>query len=295
MKSTSQGQVPPPILYQYRPPTDRALGNLCRRVLHFSSPAIFNDPHEWSVPPQFVKGTTRKELEDFIGAREYSRLDSHKETLCDVNRRLAKTFDVWRREGCGVACLSENKCNALMWSRYADRNRGFCLAFNSALRFDADAPLIRVCYSDKRPEFDALKIQQAVKKSGKDDSFKELMCRKSTYWEREQEWRFIRKDIRDTGRLSHYEAKALKSIYLGDKVGKSAKRRIHYIAKKKYPGAELWQARLNKSKYRMKLCPINKAATRRIKRQSNFSLLRDFAGVKRHNETGGFLLIRGKR
>ena len=267
MKNTSQGQVPPPILYQYRPPTERALGNLCKQVLHFSSPADFNDPFEWCLPPRYPEDMTSEQVMAQVGpSREkFARTVSREENIRRLNSAFEQNFGNWRREGGGVVCFSECKRNMLMWAHYADRHRGFCLAFDSGLKIDGDSDgqrirRMQVRYSNELPETNILKIDQSVRQSGNDGLFMELLRRKAKYWEYEKEWRLMRKDIRDTGRVSHYQPEALKAVYLGAVAEDSTRDDISDTVEKRYPDTQLWQARLNENGYGVRFCPVNEVA-----------------------------------
>ena len=256
MENALNKRQPPDILYQYRPPTARALGNLCKQVLYFSAPESFNDPYEWRIPPRILKGATSGEIASVTenrGKKISAPLSRH-----DINRRFKRTFERWRRDG-GVACLSESRCEMLMWSHYAGRHKGFCLAFDSGLHLYDENRLVPVCYSAEPPKCDASEIEQS---QNSDDSFMSLMCTKPKYWEYEKEWRFIRRDTHKsrTGRESYYESTALKAVYLGAVAEKGTKRDVYNIIKKNYPDTELWQMRLSRNKYKMGRSPVNEAA-----------------------------------
>lgn len=256
MENALNKRQPPDILYQYRPPTARALGNLCKQVLYFSPPESFNDPYEWRIPPRFSKDATSGKIASVI--------ENHGHEIPDVlsrpglNSSFKVAFDRLRRRS-GVACLSESRCEMLMWSHYAGRHKGFCLAFDSGLRLDDENRLIPVHYSEHPPKGDIMEIAQSP---DSDYSFMSLMCTKPKYWEYEKEWRFIRRDTRKsrTGRESYYEPTALKAVYLGAVAEKGTKRDVYNIIKKNYPDTELWQMRLSRNKYKMGRSPVNEAA-----------------------------------
>ena len=87
------------------------------RELKVSRISEVNDPFEWASPQSLQK----------------------------INREKFIEYRNKMSEGLGFICFSDNWRNPLLWSHYADRHRGWCLAFDIE-----DSLLTKVDYVDQR-------------------------------------------------------------------------------------------------------------------------------------------------
>ena len=135
----------PDRLFKFQPFNTQTLANLKNRTLWFSLPSQFNDPFDCATT---VSSQAPSE-EDFDRAAKYfeSIHGVSKETpgafqpdgtLSEEYRRALivgsqSALDTEREafyHKRGVACLTTNHDDMLMWSHYADGHRGFCLEFD---------------------------------------------------------------------------------------------------------------------------------------------------------------------
>ena len=262
-------QDPPPILYQYRRPTNRAIDRLRRHILYFGSPADFNDQREWCVPPRIPENATWQDMRKFLKKRKsqeltvtYARIKSQspsrKHAIRGLNKAFAQILERWRCKEGGVSCFTTSQYNMLMWAEYAKHGEGFCLAFDSGMRLESGEVLMPVVYSETPPNDNALKIQEST-----EELFPKLLTQKSMFWKDEKEWRLMRKGItNDEERESRYTPESLKAVFLGAKMEPSKRDEIRGILEKeKYPAiTQLWQGFLNDAGDEVSFHPVNEAA-----------------------------------
>lgn len=194
---------PPGYLYQYRPPEEWALCNLKRDVMHFNSPASFNDPLDCPENPVFDNMPEAIRIMHWNNCLNPSWISPDITANDAVKRR-------WRemRETVGIACLSERPFNQRMWSHYSGKAKGFCLEFDTqkdANLFGGDM-LHQVEYAEYPPYPDA-----AVVLGGDINKTRRLLRTKGKKWKDEQEWRLIREKKGEV----YYDPKTLTAIYLG--------------------------------------------------------------------------------
>ncbi|MGI9337546.1 MAG: DUF2971 domain-containing protein [Gammaproteobacteria bacterium] len=216
----------PEVLFQYRPPELWALENLSRQVIHFTSPEKFNDPYDCNIPPMLSR-------------------------LPDAGfARLAKMWPDIRKKH-GVACLSACNDNLLMWSHYAGRGKGFCLAFEvndideSILAF-GNHEVMPVKYEKNNPSATDIEIWKAG-----EDKWGKLFLHKSEDWKYEQEWRLVKGSEGE----EKYWAAWLKAIYFGTGATDGMKEIIRSIVEETYPDTELWEGELSKTEYKVVFHP----------------------------------------
>ena len=211
----------PDRLYKYQPFTTQSLANLKRRQIWFSKPAAFNDPFDCAidvVQPKLSDEDLRKWFDLVLAEGEVDREAWEQECLTDgqindhfrseTERGVREAFATRKAEqqGHGVACLSEEKHDLLMWSHYADGHRGFCLEFDTAFKpFSEARP---VAYRSKLPSLNPIDLLI----SGAYDPLEAMMLTKSDTWKREKEWRVLHKH---ESTVYTYPWKHLTGIYMG--------------------------------------------------------------------------------
>lgn len=244
---------PPEVLYQYRPPAVWAIANLSRRVMYFTPPEKFNDPYDCGLFPKlgYVTGAKyaafRRALPNLFSGEELSSFDglSKTEAVDKFNGIIAEKWGIIR-ERQGVACFSKRNDNLPMWSHYAGRGEGFCLAFdmmeiNGELFFEYDE-VVPVEYVDKIPAAESMKMWKTD-----DTALWKLSCYKSKEWEYEREWRIVNLAHGE----SQYGEELLKAVYFGTRATAGTKELIRAIVEETYPNAELWQGQLSKTEYKV--------------------------------------------
>jgi hypothetical protein len=135
----------------------------------------------------------------------------------------------------GICCFSRRNDSILMWSHYADKHQGFCLAFSSNSHLKGVNPL-DVNYTT---DFTTLNFHY----DGQDAIFN-LIYTKSSEWSYEEELRTILYDFTDiNSRKVKFNPTDLKAIYLGAKCSINFKEKIISILKNKYSSAvELYES-----------------------------------------------------
>lgn len=245
-----QNELPPKILYQYRPPEAWAFDNLRERVLYFGAPRNFNDPYDMGISLS-VSGFTDEDFRNI--APNYPEGDAPEHKREELIARANETFEenqIYLRNLSGVACFCAENDNFPMWSHYAARGKGFCLGFGFAAlnglegvqKFDGDA-VIPVTYSEDMPDKHARKA--AMNKLG----FANFLAQKAKAWEYEQEWRMFKARA---GGIT-YAQEALKCVCLGTEAGESTKEFVHAIVADTYTVSkpQLFQGFQSKTKFRV--------------------------------------------
>ena len=247
MESTPQ-QTKPQILFQYRPPEDWALRNLRNRAIYLGAPANFNDPYDCRTPLYVPADLSREKFLrirkvfgkkfriNFKGVPERELTYALNEQFKNVHARM--------RQKCGIACFSESNENLLMWSHYAGRGKGFCVAFDTGddMVF-ADERVYPVIYSEKPVDANTYNMWA----QGEYTSFVEVLRYKSKDWAYEKEGRLITEEKCE----EFYKTKTLKAVYFGTEAEESTKNKIRAIVQEKYANVELRQGRLVKNEYKV--------------------------------------------
>lgn len=164
-------------LYRYAPATYYNIRNIEKQQIHLSQNGMFNDLYEGL--PRNVSGP--------ISSADIGKLGD-----------LAY-----------ITCMTESNTNTLMWSHYADSNRGICVEYDLKLisnpLFGITTHLFPVLYMDKRLLFKNLsslvtdheRLKYDIAEDyvyDADDSLDDILplfLSKGRCWEYEQEWRII--------------------------------------------------------------------------------------------------------
>ena len=255
-----QNELPPKILYQYRPPEAWALDNLCRQVMYFGSPENFNDPYDCRTPPTFrdltdeqLAAVMRMVKGDAETLPRAISLLSPKPVRDELIRQANGMFRNEYTKLCeqfGVSCFSERWDNLRMWSQYGGHGKGFCLAFDTGDKslFPLDM-VIRVQYSEHWPDTaDAIELLKRRKPA------RAFLAHKSKDWEYEKEWRLLGA----RGNEKRYDEKTLKAVYFGTECAKGTKENVRLIVQEKYPHAELQSCEVHASEYKVDLIPMSR-------------------------------------
>jgi hypothetical protein len=182
-------------LYRYRPINYHTQDILRKNRLYFTGPIEFNDPFDCQLPLDF--SASRAELERIIcdGAPEGARRKDVIRRIRTLKPHKNPEYQARLRQGAqqergnsSFCCFSATGDSILMFSHYADRHRGVCLAFSpdSKLRLGQPLPVV---YSDSYP-----KLRYAQIRSSGGTLAESLFLTKFSAWKYEAEWRIVRHD-----------------------------------------------------------------------------------------------------
>src|SRR5579862_6421181 len=176
------------ILYKHFPP--ERIDVVANRLVRFTQPAAFNDPFD-SRPSVAVHGASTSEGQ----------------TSCCVEAQahVVQTFiNMTDAQSVGILSLTEKPDNLLMWGHYSRGHTGFVLGLDTEdesfrALLGKSAILRKVHYTKVRPGrgFDLGSYAQGPvayvgPMSERESLNEEWLFSKSTDWEYEQEWRFVR-------------------------------------------------------------------------------------------------------
>lgn len=255
----------PSRLYKYRCWTDES-GNVIdhsRRMLShnavfFASARTFNDPFDCKIPVEIEKVS-----DSFVRKRMVYLLKEEYPSISDKELRKRVEFEMSQRSWedldklqhwhkvyqeskyeQGVLSVSEPRDNLLMWSHYADSHKGFCVGFdtkrleaffNQLANHDHIAVVTRkVAYVLDYPTLNFFKLDDP-------SLYAEPLSIKSSDWEYEQEYRFIRMNKAniqfglDTG--------IIVEVIFGCEMPDEHKREIKDVLREKGSKVELFEAR----------------------------------------------------
>jgi len=197
-------EKPPEIIYKYRDWEDVNHQKLLKeRELYFSSCEYFNDSNDLRIPY----------------AMNYEIICSicKKNNIPKPNKKDApgviakfQQQQQLRRNKTGVVSLSANYNIDLMWNKYANNHKGFCVGFNTYKLIQAipeECSLLPVSYSPDQPICNCY-----------DDNEQAVLplITKSLDWEYEDEYRLIFLD--QAGYKFKVDNSIISEIYLGAKM-----------------------------------------------------------------------------
>lgn len=177
-------------------------------------------------------GSSQKALDDFIAIEQSGKIEEG-----ITNAVHESTSNIL------VSCFSKNDNSVLMWSHYADNNKGVCLEFENE-------DFLEVSYSEERTAIRIRNIMYKIlwnfhTKEKLTISKKELpkhllamapLLTKSRDWEYEKEVRCIfplnDKKIVTRNNQHFYKLKTLKSIILGCRFSNESKEEMMVLAEK---------------------------------------------------------------
>ncbi|HYF66628.1 MAG TPA: DUF2971 domain-containing protein [Ohtaekwangia sp.] len=252
----------PKLLYKYRDWSNPFQKRLLTDVeIYLSAPNQFNDPFDAAIPFRYDENDLTPEniflkyLE--VGKREYPKhnetqlhelaFDYQRRNLLFDEHHLEEQNSIMQREfnkQYGILSLCDNKNNFLMWSHYSNSHKGFCVGFDSEKLFEQTTGQIGpVIYQDEFPKFGLFEdlIHQSIKAT----------YTKSSIWAYEKEWRIMKAKI--SNRIVKLQNETIKEIILGNKMAQSEKFTIIELAAKQFPGAEVYEIKMHKTKFQLEL------------------------------------------
>jgi Protein of unknown function (DUF2971) len=246
--------------------------NIAKLVLENSSirctqPAALNDPFE-SVPnlsqyrekteekaTKVAKELFEKEAGYEVPDEILSQLVSH--TMLELNKHL-ENFPNVIGESMLMLCLTKKNNNSLMWSHYADSHKGIAIGFDSESQFlkhnngKVNSGLREVKYSEERENglisLDAQEIER-------------LFFTKSLDWKYEEELRIYYHPSGADDDTKEFEGfklylfkfpkECVKEIVFGYKISEQNRNEIAEMVSKTYSEVELFETRLNDTKFNL--------------------------------------------
>lgn len=173
---------------------------------------------------------------------EISRLMSSYSRDPDAYRRILEQ----NTQHAGIFSLTENPRDILMWSHYASQHKGFLLQFEVAKDPETLLYALKMDYSNDYPSYDVSK--------GFDESFRQIMLRKSEHWKYENEWRILR--IGGAGTYQRFKHGALTSLIFGCRTEEKFRDKVIGILKEReslgHPTVRVYKAEKHKSQYALK-------------------------------------------
>lgn len=136
----------------------------------------------------------------YVIMRQIIKTDSG--TSISTPGEIFKSFDRQLQE-IGIFSMAERADNELMWSHYADSNKGIAIGFRAeeGSKLLDDEHCLKVVYSDEMPKVESDNFlttlsmtiggQNIQRLQLKDENLRAAISNKSTNWEYEQEWRYI--------------------------------------------------------------------------------------------------------
>lgn len=143
-----------------------------------------------------------------------------------------------------TCCFSEVADDLLLWAHYADSHKGIVIGFSSSLNYWPTDHWREVTYSNTR-----------IKLPEKDTEINEyvwrMLTRKARCWQYEKEWRIISFRLKRDNHLIDFNPDSVKEIRIGLNVEEKARQRIIDCRNRYYPNATIYQAKRNKSEFKL--------------------------------------------
>ena len=246
----------PPILYKYMPEQPYALNTIITRYFYFSPITDFNDPFEGKFfdNEQYSKEDLRNYFRNICHIPEEYMTSLEKIFLNDENWLIAlKDRLIQEKESVektfGILCLSETEKDILMWSHYANSHKGIVIGIDSKnlwQNMTSSKPgglLEPVQYKKDYPTVKFFKDQK--------DVVDKWFFTKYEDWKYEKEWRAVHKPG-----LIQFPKEIIKSVYFGAKF--DLNKQAFWMSQIKDSGIhpQFYQAKLNKSSYKIDFKPI---------------------------------------
>ena len=195
---------PPTYLYKYRslagPAREFTKAIFETGSLYYATPAELNDPFECfpvmlDRQPDAVRWAEQERLIEkytqHLSIAERNRLKRRARARPreEIEALLTASHLNWRTQ-LGICSLTACPDDVLMWSHYADSNRGICLQFRTTSVLQPHfLHALPVIYVDERPTLDM------SDRSARDWPLLErTLLMNAKRWEYEQEWRLIDQD-----------------------------------------------------------------------------------------------------
>lgn len=233
-------------LYRYMPISFYSLRNIETQKLHLSENGLMNDVFEGlPIAEEYISADDAHELHDLAV----------------------------------MSCLTESNDNLLMWSHYADSNRGICIEYDLKLLMETQyskhlSYLYPVLYGNRRyvaKDYLELiqntkELREGIKESIIVDTYDyynvlPLFLTKSLDWSYEREWRIVytKKDLYDLNDQELYSSNiyfpCVNAVYLGYRIEPEVRRSIEEacerLSRREKREIKVYQVGLERDCYRL--------------------------------------------
>jgi hypothetical protein len=261
---------------------------LFENTLRFTQPEEFNDPFEcspvikglseeyefeelididkaiggvvkdWQKNNPFFFGLPESELKEIA----YAFLNENKKQLVGETHRRSQLIakegiqPALKRtifETVGVFCLSEKRCEHLMWAHYANNHKGFLIKFDTNnIFFNSPRSVDDVCF-----RFEKVKYYEERQKHNFISLDKVgLFYEKDVCWKYEEEWRVVKPlaTLRQIGKgifIEKFDWSIVEEIVIGTNCSSDDQIKISNHIKSVAGHIELKQARISSEDYKI--------------------------------------------
>ena len=257
------------IVYKYFPPKDYIFDSLLEKSrIRFSQPEIYNDPFESF--PSFAND--KKEKIEFAKTkyRKTAGTDIPPESLQIALKPFYDELDsipALLGESIVSLCLTQRKCNGLMWAHYADSHRGLAIGLDAESSFfkpgngRSKHGLRKVNYSKIRPTASSTGVIFNIESEQETYFFT-----KSIDWKYEEEWRIcastqfaIPSEPKDDEKmyLFKFPPDCLRELIFGFRMTEDNRSKIVAIMSARYPDTKLFEANLNETSFDLDIDPYH--------------------------------------
>ncbi|MDA8086154.1 MAG: DUF2971 domain-containing protein [Nitrospiraceae bacterium] len=231
-------------------------------ILHFSSPADFNDPFDCKIQflPVIQSGELKRQQSDRIKRCQPWLNRKRRIAQAKQDARTIKAdpenFIEFATNGLqeftnkiGILSLSATDRNILLWSHYAHGHTGLCLKFLASVENPFFASALSVTYATSYP---IIKITDPIQKQ-----VDAHLRTKAFDWHYEEEYRII---DHDKGKGDHvFPAELLVGVIFGARMTSEDKREIaDWVLMRKSP-TELLEASVASESYSLEIRPYKGA------------------------------------
>ena len=203
---------PPPILFRYRRPSDWTIDEISKQQLYAATSQELNDPFECCAPVVWNIELMKEQFIKYAPAFGLSPVKAAEEFDSSLEWGKKKLLEKWEatKAETRIVCFSARSDSIRMWSYYAQAHEGSCVGYNTSERPFWVAQKVK--YQDPNTPFDVV----AASQRDPTEIAANIMCRKSSEWEFEEEYR-VASDLEDI-RLIPFNASAIKEIRLGARI-----------------------------------------------------------------------------
>jgi DUF2971 family protein len=255
----------PPMLYRYQVLNDNTRRIFTHCELFCASPSTFNDPLDCHLLPSLegtknswwdwhmkVNNTHYPHIRGKIARRIFNEMWKKGGNSPDEYIRMTERTILNSMKALGVLCLTENRCNTVMFSHYSNNHSGFCIGlrlepmspFYFQIRPDGDIRrlILRVDYLheiDQRPNFFT------------DDQYPHWIIKtKHADWSYEREWRILN---RDGAEAIHFPKDMLREVILGCNISVADGKELRELIRSNGLQPRVYQAKTTHSKLSLEL------------------------------------------
>jgi hypothetical protein len=222
---------------------------LQKGVLYFAAPNSFEDTYDCNLPEKFPEGKDLYNLFLKVSKEQYPHKSEiehitfasywckHSPIANQKERdNLLEYFRQSLSDTHGVLSLCKSANNELMWEKYGDNHKGYCVGFSLPILTAYCSGGGNVDYQENVPIIDYLND------SNEEKIRKQLLCKQKKY-SFEDEYRLLKMNhgysLNDKDRTLHFPNDCIKEIYLGKNMNSNDKSEIITIVTEKYPNAKI--------------------------------------------------------